>query len=97
MRLAVILLAMSAAALPHNETVQDECVTCSLDTDFLWPPNHNLVDVGLHLDIHQDPGSTHTATITVYSDEDDVWPAGGRFSRRDSYVRQFDAVIDRVS
>jgi len=80
MRLAVFLLAMSATALPHNEATQDECVSCSLDTDFLWPPNHNLVDVGLHVDVHVDPSSTHQTTLTVYSDEDDVWPASAQFS-----------------
>jgi hypothetical protein len=80
MRSAVFLLAMAATALPHNEPTQDECVSCSLDTDFLWPPNHNLVDVGLRVDIHTDPGSTHEATVTVYSDEDDVWPASAQFS-----------------
>lgn len=80
MRLAVILLAMSATALPQNQATQDECVSCSLDTDFLWPPNHKLVDVGLHVDAHADPGTTHTISIAVYSDEDDVWPASARFS-----------------
>ena len=80
MRIAAFLLALSATALPHNEPTQDECVSCSLDTDFLWPPNHKLVDVGLHVDIHHDPGSTHEMTVTVYSDEDDLWPASGRFS-----------------
>src|SRR2546422_8174706 len=80
MRSVVFLLAMGAAALPSSTGTQDECISCSLDTDFLWPPNHNLVDVGLHVAVHTDPDSVHAATITVYSDEDDIWPASGRFS-----------------
>ena len=80
MRLAAILLAMCAIALPSDEGFHDECVDCTLETSLLWPPNHKLTDVGLDLDIHTDPESIHETTITVYSDEDDVWPASGRFS-----------------
>ena len=80
MRIAVLLLAMTATALSHNDGLHDECVDCMLDEDLLWPPNHKLVDVGLHVDIHTDPSATHEMTITVYSDEDDVTSAGGRFS-----------------
>jgi hypothetical protein len=80
MRIAALLLAMTATVLSHNEGIHDECVDCTLDKDLLWPPNHKLVDVGLHVDIHTDPSATHVMDLTVYSDEDDVWPAGGRFS-----------------
>ena len=76
----VFLLAMSATALSDNTGTHDECVDCTLETEFLWPPNHKLVDVGLQVDVHHDPGSAHETTITVYSDEDDLWPASGRFS-----------------
>src|SRR5947207_11621090 len=86
MRPALMVLAMSALAFSSPTPVEDECVTCSLDTDFLWPPNHNLVDVGLHVDVHNDPNATHTTTIQVYSDEDDVWPASARFSPDASQV-----------
>src|SRR6185503_17269189 len=80
MRVAALLLAMTATALSDNTGTHDECVDCVLDRDLLWPPNHKLVDVGLHVDVHQDPGATHETTLTVYSDEDDLWPASGRFS-----------------
>jgi hypothetical protein len=73
-------MALAATALSDNTGTHDECVDCVLDRDLLWPPNHKLVDVGLHVDVHQDPGATHETTITVYSDEDDVWPASARFS-----------------
>lgn len=80
MRPAVLVLVLSSLAFssPHQEP--NECVTCSLDKDLLWPPNHVLVDVGLHVDVHADPASTHEATLSVYSDEDDVWPASAQFS-----------------
>src|SRR6185295_19588609 len=80
MRPVMLLVAMSALSFASVPGTQDECVSCSLDTDFLWPPNHNLVDVGLHVDVHVDPASTHQTTLTVYSDEDDVWPASAQFS-----------------
>lgn len=79
MRTALFVLAMSALALTSVPQT-DECVTCSLDTSFLWPPNHDLVDVGLHVDIHDDPNAIHEKTVTVFSDEDDVWPASAQFS-----------------
>lgn len=80
MRIAALLLAMTATALSDNIGIHDECVDCTLDQEVLWPPNHKLVDVGLHVDVHTDPGATHEMSITVYSDEDDVTSAGGRFS-----------------
>lgn len=79
-RTAVLVVAMSALAFPSDTGNHDECVTCTLEQDFLWPPNHNLVDVGLNVDVHTDPGSIHTTSIQVFSDEDDVWPASAQFS-----------------
>jgi hypothetical protein len=75
MRSVVLLMAMSAGALAGGEPpTHGDCVECTLETDFLWPPNHNLVSVGLQVTGIAD------ATITVYSDEDDVWPASAQFS-----------------
>jgi len=76
MRCLVLLLSMSALALSGNPPPPPcgcDCeVVCVVERDFLWPPNHNLVDVGLEVD--------GNPTIQVYSDEDDVWPASARFS-----------------
>jgi len=79
-RLTLFLLAMAATALPDNSGTHDECVDCTLGKELLWPPNHKLVNIGLDVDVHEDPGATHETTVTVYSDEDDVWPASGNFS-----------------
>ena len=80
MRPALLLLALSTLAFSSPSQIENECVTCSLDKDFLWPPNHNLVDVGLQVDVHSDPNATHTLNIEVFSDEADVTPASARFS-----------------
>ena len=77
MRCLVVLLSMCALAFswdpppPPDCGCKNECeVVCTVEQDFLWPPNHFLVDVGLEA----------TGTVTVYSDEDDVWPASAQFS-----------------
>lgn len=80
MRATLLLLTLSGLAFSNPSPSGDECLTCSLETDMLWPPNHVLVDVGLEVEEHVDPNATHTTTIEVYSDEDDVWPASPRFS-----------------
>jgi hypothetical protein len=80
MRPALLFLVMSSLAFPNPSTIEDECLSCTLEEDFLWPPNHNLVDVGLEVVEHVDPNATHVTTIAVFSDEDDIWPASARFS-----------------
>lgn len=80
MRSFLLVLVMGAMAFPSPSRYEDECLSCALDTDLLWPPNHVLADVGLHVEEHIDPAATHATTIEVYSDEDDVWPASARFS-----------------
>ena len=72
MRCLVLLLSMSALAFSGDPPPPEDCGVCSVEQDFLWPPNHNLVDVGLVVD--------GAPSIQVYSDEDDVWPASARFS-----------------
>lgn len=80
MRSAVFLLSLSAMAFSSPDLIEDECLSCSLEQDLLWPPNHVLVDVGLQVDEHVDPNATHATSIEVFSDEDDVWAASAQFS-----------------
>ena len=80
MRPALLALVLSGFAFSSPSTGEDDCLSCTLETDLLWPPNHVLVNVGLGVGEHVDPNATHTTTIAVYSDEDDIWPASARFS-----------------
>ena len=79
MRALALLLCMSALAFSGDPQPPPDCgckkdceVVCTVETDFLWPPNHFLVDVGLSV--------SGNPTIQVYSDEDDEWPASEQFS-----------------
>ncbi|HJQ36583.1 MAG TPA: cadherin-like domain-containing protein [Thermoanaerobaculia bacterium] len=49
---------------------QPPTITASVDVSSLWPPNHQLVDVGLHINATDNTG-TATTSFVVLSDEDD--------------------------
>jgi len=54
--------------------------TCSVATTELWPPNHNLINVGLSV-VATDNCPSPVVSIQVFSDEDDEAPTGdGNFS-----------------
>jgi hypothetical protein len=55
---------------------QPPALSASVATGTLWPPNHDLVNVGLAVTATDNSGSATTA-IAVLSDEDDVTPANG--------------------
>lgn len=55
---------------------QPPALSASVATGTLWPPNHDLVNVGLSVTATDNSGSATTATA-VFSDEDDVTPANG--------------------
>ncbi len=46
----------------------------------LWPPNHDLVNVGLSVTASDNDGMVPTIAVAVFSDEDDHLPAGGGMS-----------------
>jgi hypothetical protein len=61
-------------------TVRDTeppALTASVATGLLWPPNHDLVDVGLTFSATDNSGSATVALAGVFSNEDDVTPANG--------------------
>jgi CSLREA domain-containing protein len=61
-------------------TVKDSIppvITLHVTTGLLWPPNHDLVNVGLSVSITDNSGSVQSSSIAVFSNEDDVAPAAG--------------------
>jgi hypothetical protein len=54
-------------------------LTASVGTASLWPPNHQLENVGLTVSA-SDNGGAVTTVVSVFSDEDDLAPGSGNFS-----------------
>ena len=54
-------------------------INAAVATELLWPPNHDLVDVGLAVTA-TDNASAVTTQVAVFSDEDDVASGGGEAS-----------------
>lgn len=63
----------------HVADTQPPTITASTAVSSIWPPNSKLVDVGLTYSA-VDNSSGVTTSFAVYSDEDDVTPAGGEQS-----------------
>ena len=55
-------------------------VTASVDTASLWPPNHQMENVGLTVNTSDNGGGAVTTAVSVYSDEDNLAPGSGNFS-----------------
>lgn len=74
---------VSSAPVTVNITVNDTqppAITASLGTTQLWPPNHDLVNVGLSAGATDNGGGAVTISYKVFSDEDDLTPADGEMS-----------------
>jgi len=52
----------------------------SVGVGSLWPPNHDLVNVGLDVSASDNGGDPVAVQVSVFSDEDDVTGAGGEMS-----------------
>jgi len=61
----------------HIADTQGPAITASVSKTQLWPPNHNLVDVGLSFSATDNGGGPVTTSVRVYSDEDDLTPETG--------------------
>jgi hypothetical protein len=59
-----------------NDT-QAPSITCSVTKALLWPPNSDLVNVGLTVTASDNDGDAPTISIDVFSDEDDEEQPGG--------------------
>jgi HYR domain/Subtilase family len=56
-------------------------LSCAVGTSRLWPPNHNLVNVGLTASATDNCPGALPITVRVFGDEDDEMPTGdGHFS-----------------
>ena len=55
-------------------------ITASVAVGTLWSPNHRLVSVGFNLSVTDNSGGTIDTDISVFSNEDDVFPASGNAS-----------------
>jgi hypothetical protein len=61
--------------------VEAPVVNCNVSVSQMWPPNHNLTNVGLTASATDNCDSNLTLLVKVYSDEDDDAPTGdGNFS-----------------
>jgi hypothetical protein len=73
-----------AAGCDTSVTVRDlaaPVVQCVNGTAALWPPNHNMINVGLAVAANDNCGGTVSTAVAVFGDEDDETPTGdGRFS-----------------
>jgi hypothetical protein len=52
-------------------------INASLGTSVLWPPDHNLLNVGFTFTATDNSPGTITTSVDVFSNEDDVTSAGG--------------------
>ena len=55
-------------------------ITASVATGTLWSPNHNLVNVGFSLSVTDNSDGPIDTDVTVFSNEDDIFPASGNHS-----------------
>jgi hypothetical protein len=56
---------------------QPPSINGSLGTSVLWPPNHDLLTVGFTFTATDNSPGAITTSVDVFSNEDDVAPAGG--------------------
>jgi hypothetical protein len=67
---------LATVTITVNDT-QAPAVNCSVGIALLWPPNSDLVNVGLSVTATDNDGMQPTIQIDVFSDEDDDDQAGG--------------------
>lgn len=67
----------SATVTINVNDTQAPSVSCSVSKALLWPPNSDLVNVGLAVTATDNDGEEPAVVIDVFSDEDDAEQAGG--------------------
>lgn len=66
------------------EDTQPPAIVASVTKTMLWPANHDLINVGLNIDILDLCDSGVPAVVRVYSNEDDQWWSGTGFFSPDA-------------
>ena len=61
----------------HVADTEGPEISLLLAKDLLWPPNHNLIQVGLSYTTSDNGGGTVTSSVAVFSDEDDLTAESG--------------------
>ena len=69
----------AATVTIHIADTEPPTISTSLAINSLWPPNHDMVNVGFAFSA-TDNTSVASTDLAVFSDEDDVAPAGGEES-----------------
>ncbi len=79
--------AFDGAAFSNTVTVNINVIdtvpptlSASVAKSTLWPPNHDLENVGLSVTASDNSGGPVTTQVVVFSDEDDLAPDSGNFS-----------------
>jgi hypothetical protein len=67
---------LATVTITVNDT-QSPSVTCSVTKALLWPPNSDLVNVGLSVTATDNDGEAPAVEVEVFSDEDDEEQSGG--------------------
>lgn len=70
---------VATVTITINDT-QAPTVNATVAVAMLWPPNHDLVNVGLSVTAADNDGMVPAIAVAVFSDEDDHLPAGGGMS-----------------
>lgn len=68
---------LAALAFPQREAAaHPPTLSCSIRKTVLWPPNHNLIDVGLQVTARDNNDPRPVVTVSVFADEEDEEQTG---------------------
>lgn len=63
-----------------SATTSKPTVNASVATNMLWPPNHDMINVGLAAGVSSSCDASPTLGVTVFSNESDTAPGSGNMS-----------------